>query len=1153
MISLILPFSLVLAQSAPQLDLPRHPALSPDGTQVAFSHQGDIWIAGVSDGQAKRLTAHDAYDGWPHWSPNGLTIAFVSRRHGNYDIFSIPSTGGAVQRHTWHSDNEKLHGWLDNDRMLIGAQRDRRYSRRDNGAWVAYRDGRTPTVLGDWAMLRPHYSASLNKLFYERGHGDPRRRGYRGAASSALWSYDFVNDSHKPLTEFAGNDLMPQLGSDGRMLFFLSDRESKNNIDGRELGLWRIPVVGGSPELVYHPGGQSLRNLQVCRSKPFAIAELGMGLCLINLQTGKATELKVYGGLDPVLPRYRDINVSGGVEEYAISKNGESIAFVCEGDIFLMRNHNDIKRAQRLTSSAALDSNPVFLHDDKTLLFLSERDGNSEIYRIVLGEGERFYTKRDFVPERMTETEEDEKSLTLSPDGKQLAWVRGLGKLQIGSLVDFEAVHTVCDGFDSPSYMWSPDSRWLAYSVADDNFNLDVFVANIHEKTDPVNISKHPDDDYSPIWSPDGRKILFTSRRMMLDETDVWVAFLKSEDYERTERERLEASELKEEKEKKVKEEKKKQAKEDAVLTGVWRSESAVLDIRLRSGEVIGVYKLGDFKMNLNTPLWDSVGKTLSYSLSEEGTDQDSSSYILTLSDGELVGEGLIFKRDKESKSELPKEEVEPEFLVSIDFDGLNSRIVKKTRREGNETAVGWGKDSEVFYFNATLGTRLTTGTTANLGFYKSNIYKSKDSEVENNSVYDLVHHDGSVYCRNKGQIYKGVEKGEKIAFSVSYRRDTMAVRGAVINQAWRVLDRNFYDEGFHGHDWVASLDKWRPIAMLASTPEDYGEMVNYMLGEMNASHMGYYSFGSSAAKVVDSPGMGWLGVLWSEESLAEGRKIKEVLQDTPASRFDSKLNVGDIVLSVNGLEYKQGDNWSRLMLGTSGEEIYLEVLGSNDIIRSVIIRPTSSISDALYKREELNNRRYVESKSGDRLGYLHIESMSTGPLLDFQRKLFAATEGKEALLIDVRENGGGWTTDMLLTMLTTSDHAYTIPRGGGKGYPQGRRIFATWNKPVVVLCNENSYSNAEIFSWSIKTLNRGPVVGKTTYGAVISTGGFTLLDGSFVRMPFRGWYVNDDKGTNMEWEGCPPDYPVENLPGDFAKKVDRQLDKAIQVGLGLL
>jgi C-terminal processing protease CtpA/Prc len=110
--------------------------------------------------------------------------------------------------------------------------------------------------------------------------------------------------------------------------------------------------------------------------------------------------------------------------------------------------------------------------------------------------------------------------------------------------------------------------------------------------------------------------------------------------------------------------------------------------------------------------------------------------------------------------------------------------------------------------------------------------------------------------------------------------------------------------------------------------------------------------------------------------------------------------------------------------------------------------------------------------------------------------------------------------------------------------------VFATWTKPVVVLCNENSYSNAEIFSWSIKTLGRGKIVGKKTYGAVISTGGATMLDGSFVRIPFRGWYVNDENKTSMELNGCPPDFEVENLPSEYANGEDSQLDKAIEVGL---
>jgi tricorn protease len=329
--------------------------------------------------------------------------------------------------------------------------------------------------------------------------------------------------------------------------------------------------------------------------------------------------------------------------------------------------------------------------------------------------------------------------------------------------------------------------------------------------------------------------------------------------------------------------------------------------------------------------------------------------------------------------------------------------------------------------------------------------------------------------------------------------------------------------------------------------------MVNWMLGEMNASHMGYYSFGNSAAKETDNPTMGLLGVLWDESHQGAGRRVKEVVAETPAARSDSLLAAGEVVMSVNGINYQPGNNWARLMTATAGQETYLTVQNEKGDSRQVTIRPVSSINTALYHRYEARMRARVEEKSNNRLGYIHIESMSTEPLLEFQRKLFAAGDGKDCLLIDVRENGGGWTTDMLLTMLTTRDHAFTIPRGGGVGYPQGRRVFATWNKPVVVLCNENSYSNAEIFSWSIKTLGRGPVVGKKTYGAVISTGGATMLDGSFVRMPFRGWYVNDANKTNMELNGCPPDYPVENLPAEYAKDEDSQIDKAIEVGLGLI
>jgi len=131
--------------------------------------------------------------------------------------------------------------------------------------------------------------------------------------------------------------------------------------------------------------------------------------------------------------------------------------------------------------------------------------------------------------------------------------------------------------------------------------------------------------------------------------------------------------------------------------------------------------------------------------------------------------------------------------------------------------------------------------------------------------------------------------------------------------------------------------------------------------------------------------------------------------------------------------------------------------------------------------------------------------------------------------------------------MLVVRPHAYTIPRDGGKGYPQTRLPLYYWSKPIVTMCNEWSFSNAEIFPHAIKGLKRGKVVGAPTGGLVISTGAISLIDGSSFRVPFRGWYAIYS-GLEEEGNGCIPDVVVWDKPGDAAKGVDRQLAKAVQV-----
>ena len=151
-----------------------------------------------------------------------------------------------------------------------------------------------------------------------------------------------------------------------------------------------------------------------------------------------------------------------------------------------------------------------------------------------------------------------------------------------------------------------------------------------------------------------------------------------------------------------------------------------------------------------------------------------------------------------------------------------------------------------------------------------------------------------------------------------------------------------------------------------------------------------------------------------------------------------------------------------------------------------------------------------------------------------------------EGLSGAVRNNGGGFTADHLLTVLVPPVHASTVPRGGGSGYPGDRRVYATWTKPIVVLCNERSFSNAEIFSHAIKNLKRGKLVGVPTAGGVISTASRSIMDLGTIRMPGRGWFLPD--GQDMELNGAIPDYLIWPLPGELPSGDDKQLDKAVQV-----
>jgi tricorn protease len=277
--------------------------------------------------------------------------------------------------------------------------------------------------------------------------------------------------------------------------------------------------------------------------------------------------------------------------------------------------------------------------------------------------------------------------------------------------------------------------------------------------------------------------------------------------------------------------------------------------------------------------------------------------------------------------------------------------------------------------------------------------------------------------------------------------------------------------------------------------------------------------------------------------------KIRDVLPEGPADQKKSKLAAGETILKIDGEPVDPATDLTHHLNGLPNRDVRLTVADAANKQREVVIRPISyqQARTLLYRAWMRDNLKKVEAASRGTLGYLHISAMDMPSFHRFEEGLYDAGAGKDGIIIDVRENGGGSTTDHLLTALTQPRHAIAVPRGGGKGYPQDRTVYATWDKPILVLCNQNSFSNAEIFSHAIKTLRRGQVVGVPTAGAVISTGGTSIMDVGFLRLPFRGWYVIDT-GEDMELHGAVPHHIVWPEPGDMPQGKDAQLMKGVDV-----
>lgn len=1159
--------SVASAQVATNVDLPRYPSISPDGRTLAFTWRGDLFTVPAAGGLADRLTASPYDDLYSAFSPDGKQLAFTSARAGPANLYTLDLDGTNLKQVTFLDRPAVLTQWspADGGRLLMS-------SMLEPQAFSAARSYSTPVEGGDISRVfdavgsYPVVSPDGTKVLFNRGTNSWTRRGNRGSDNRDVWVYDRRANTFTRLTAFDGNDGKARWLDDSTVVF-ISERDNNTN----NLFLLKLGASEATAQRLTNYTGEGVDDFDVSPASRQLVFSRWNRLHTLDLTSAAPEPREVaIRANEEESDRVRFEDIRGRASEATISPDGKTVAVIAYGELYV-RGTDSRSPTRRIAANLAGRKRDVaFSADGERLWFVCDADGKEEIYEAKIkttrtelrrkfapatrpagdGSDEPAATKpstspapaaaepapqpaapelrdeetapsdaapdqvRRSLPPGMTppsgaassaggsagaaaaETSKwadaiafDVRKLptaekaggwerypVASPDGRTLAFIRGTADGQSLVLRDEDTgkERVAVESFSGIEFRFSPDSRHLAYTVEDRNNNRDVFLMPADGSWPAVNLSRHPNGDFSPRFSADGKILAFMSNRLDDgDDTQIYSVYL-DKDTEQLAGPDLDAY---------FREAAANARRRTPPATRPAATQPATAPTRQRRSSTRPVYNkahLDDAYLRLRqvTSLRGGVSEL------ELAPAGDRFYFV----GGTGAQRGLMT---------LSRESTEPTRIANA----------------GNVQMLSFAGD-QLLMIEAPPAPSGDGPPAPRTASARVALVRLPSGETEYTDPSDRLRVDLAQLSRQK------------------------------FLEASRIMANVFYDPKMSGLDWNAHTAKYLPLALAARTSDEFDFVANRFIGDLNASHLGVNS-PSDNSPLAQSAGR--LGITTTRT--AEGFRVDSITTDGPADRGVMKLKTGDVLTHVDAQPIGPRDTLEKLLAGKVGVETLFTLTRDGKSL-DLLLTPTSfeALSGLAYNQWRLAKLEEVRKLSNGRLGYIHIQGMSQASLEVYKRDLFAAVDGKDGLIIDVRWNGGGSTTDYLLASIMAPYHSYAVSRNAPykkDNYPHDRLFIPRFIGPINMLCNERSFSNAETISHAFKTLKRGTLVGNTTAGGVISTGSASLLDGTTVRTPGRGWYLPD--GTNMEMNGATPDILIVQSPEDEVNNTDRQLKAAVE------